>query len=226
MEAMAGRKIVLWRWAHQLLPECRDESARMYGVGRCVCWERATDVVWYGVGIVAVVGVDSNALSKDQGSRWRAREWHFLEVRLAISCSHISLIARIRDKSSVCVHFNLLSSTLTTMIPCATQLMMSCCNTVPPFASEVPHQNIIRVRLEDAPVKRQVLDFDLDDMLIQRRNVLEASSIPGNPMCRSRFPTYQPLFAFVEHEIRSRYGAFDTEMPKADKIVKIANDVT
>lgn len=170
--------------------------------------------------------MDSNALSKDQGSRWRAREWHFLEVRLAISCSHISLTIRIRDKSSACIHFNLLSSTLFTMLSCAPQLMMSRCNTVPPPASDVPHQKIVRIRLEDAPAKRQVLDFDLDDMLIQRRDVLEASSIPGNPMCRSRFPTHQPPFAFVGHEICSRHGAFDTEMPKADKIVKIANDVT
>lgn len=54
------------------------------------------------------------------------------------------------------------------MLLCTTLFKMSHCNAVIPFASGVPHRKIVRIRLEDAPFEREVLDLDLDYMLIQR----------------------------------------------------------
>jgi hypothetical protein len=68
------------RRAAQALPGSRDDAARMYGeiVRMCdkcclVLLKDCSVVVWTAM------------RSKDQGSRCRAREWHFLEFRLAIT---------------------------------------------------------------------------------------------------------------------------------------------
>ena len=76
--------------AAQALLGCRDDGARMYGGVWRGCWKCGLVMLrdcW-------VVGV-------------RAREWHFLRVRLAISCSHISSIVCLHDKSSVCICLHL-----------------------------------------------------------------------------------------------------------------------